>query len=74
MRGAESKCRVVKMHLTLWYQQLNTHIHIPIYLMVTTNQKSIIDIHTKRKRNPNITLKTVITSQDKRTKEEERKK
>ena len=39
-------------------------------LMVTAKQKSIIDIHTKRKRNPNITLKIVIKSQEKRTKEE----
>ena len=37
--------------------------------MVTTNQKSIIDLHTKRERNPNITLKIVIKSQEKRTKE-----
>ena len=29
--------------------------------MVTVKQKYIIDIHTKRKRNPNITLKIVIT-------------
>ena len=38
--------------------------------MVTTNQKSLIDIHTKkRKRNPKITLKIVIKSQEKRKKE-----
>ena len=42
--------------------------------MVTINQQSIIDIHKKRKRNPNITLKTVIKSQEKRIKEERRKK
>ena len=43
--------------------------------MVTTNQKSTIDIHThKRKRNPNTTLKLVIKSQEKRTKQEGEKK
>ena len=32
--------------------------------MVIANQKSLIDIHTKRKRNPNITPKIVIKSQE----------
>ena len=32
--------------------------------MVTAKQKSIIDIDTKRKRDPNITLKIVIKSQE----------
>ena len=44
-------------------------------LMVTTNQKSIILIHTQRQnreRKPNITLKILMKSQRKRTKEEER--
>ena len=42
--------------------------------MVATNQKPIVDAHTKTKRNPNRTLKTVIKSQENRTKEEERSK
>ena len=42
--------------------------------MVTTNQKPIRETHTKRERNPNITLKIVIKSQRKRAKEEETKK
>ena len=39
-------------------------------LMVITSQKSIIDTFIKQKRNPNITLKIVIKSQEKRVKEE----
>ena len=42
--------------------------------MVTTNKISTIDTHTKRKRNPNTTLKIVIKSQEKRTKEKGKKK
>ena len=38
--------------------------------MVIANQKSTIDTHTKRKKNPNTTLKLVIKSQEKRKKEE----
>ena len=37
--------------------------------MVTTKQKSIIDITQKSKRNPNVTLKIIIKSEEKRTKE-----
>ena len=57
-----------------------TEIKIFIYrllyknLMVTTNQKSIIDVHTKKKNNPYITQKVVIKSQEKRIKGEEREK
>ena len=36
----------------------------------TTNQKSVVGTHTKRERHPNITLKTVIKSQLRRSKEE----
>ena len=56
MRGGEYKCRLVKMHLKVRYQQLKinihicTYIHTYIYLMITTNQKSIIDIHTKKEK------------------------
>ena len=63
------------MHLKLKDQQLK--IVLLIYrllyqnLMITANQKFVIDTHTqKRKRNPNTTLKSVIKSQDKNTKEE----
>ena len=62
-------------------QQLKTITYICIFrllykkLKVIANQKFIMDTHTKkRKRNPNITLKIVIKSQEKRTKEESRKK
>ena len=41
-----------------------THRLPYINVMVTTNQKSIIDTHTKRKKN--ITLETTIKSQRKR--------
>ena len=41
--------------------------------MVTAKQKSTIDTHSKRKRNPNTTLKIVIKSQEnKRGMEEKR--
>ena len=49
----------------------NNHIHIQVTiynLMVTTNQKSIIETQ-KRERNPNITLKKDIKSQGKRANE-----
>ena len=36
--------------------------------MATTNQRPIIDIHSKKKKESNVTLKRVIKSQDKRTK------
>ena len=38
--------------------------------MATTNQRSIIDIHSKKKKESNVTLKRVIKSQEKRTKKE----
>ena len=37
--------------------------------MATTNQKSVIDKHTKRERNLNITLEIAIKSQRERAKE-----
>ena len=33
--------------------------------MATTNQRPIIDIHSKKKKESNVTLKRVIKSQDK---------
>ena len=57
------------MHLKLRDQQL-------LYqnLMVTTNQKSTIDTHTKKKKESKHNTKAVIKSQEKRTKEEGKKK
>ena len=61
-----------KMHLKLRDQQFKTimYIYRLLYknLMATTNQKFIIDIHTKKKRNPSTTLKTVIKSQENKKK------
>ena len=43
--------------------------------MVITHQKSMLDTHTeKREKNPNVTLRIVIKSQEKRTKEEGKKR
>ena len=54
MRGREYKCRVSKVHLKLRDQQFktSTYIYRQLYknLMVAAKQKSIIDIHTKKKK------------------------
>ena len=54
IRGEEYKYRVLKMHLKLKDQQLKTITYIyrllSNNLMVTTNQNSIIDTHTHKKR------------------------
>ena len=72
MKGGEYKPRVSKMHLKLRDQQVKTSTYITrlLYknLMVTTNQKTY-DRYTNK-----ITLKIVIKSQEKRTKEEKGKK
>ena len=69
MRGGEFKFRIVKMHMKLRDQQLKTIMYVNrlLYknLMVTTNQKCIINIYKKRKRNPNIKIKIVIKAQKK---------
>ena len=56
MKGGENKCRVFKMHLKLRDQQLKTIMYLYRLLhknlMVTTHQKSIIDIHTKNEMEP----------------------
>ena len=48
---------------------MHTHTHTQRLLyqniMVTTNQKSIIDIDKKRERNPNTTFEIVIKSHEK---------
>ena len=53
--GGEYKCRLFKMHLKLRDQQLKTMLYIYRLLhqnlMVTTNQKSIIDIYTQKNEN-----------------------
>ena len=76
-RRGEHKCSILEMHLKLKDQQLKTILFLYrlLYqnLMVTANQKSTIDTQ-KRKRNTNTTLKLVIKSQEKRTKEEGKKK
>ena len=79
MKGGEYKSGVSQMHFILRDQELktSTYKYSRLYknIMVTTKQKSIIDIYTKKKKkNPNILLKIVITSQEKRMKEEREKK
>ena len=77
VRRGEYKCRILEMHLKLKDQQLKTILftYRLLYqnLMGTANQKSTI-VTQKRKRNPNTTLKLVIKSQEKRTKEDRQKK
>ena len=50
MRRGEHKCRILEMHLKLKDQQLKTILFIYrlLYqnLMITANQKSVIDTHT----------------------------
>ena len=54
VNGGEYKCRVFKMHLRLRDQQLKTitYVYRLLYknLMVTANEKSIIDTHTEKKK------------------------
>ena len=54
MRRGAYKCRIFEMHLKLRDQQLKTimYTYRLLYksLMVSTNQKSIRDIHTKKKK------------------------
>ena len=72
MREGEYKCRVYTMHFKLRDQQLKIIMYSRLLYqnpIITTKQKSIIDIHTEKKKNPNIILKIVIISEEKRTKE-----
>ena len=66
----EYKCRILEMHLQLRGQQLKTILCIYRllyqYLMLTANQKYTIDTQI-RKSNPDITLKIVIKTQEKKT-------
>ena len=56
MRGGENKCRILEVQLKLRDKQLKTIMftYRLLYqiLMVTADEKSIIDVHTERKRNP----------------------
>ena len=45
-----------------------------INLMVSTNQKYVKYIHTKKRKNPNTTVKVAIKSQGKEVKEEDKNK
>ena len=80
VRRGKHKCRILEIHLKLKDQQLKTifFIYKLLYqnLKVTRNQSSTVDTNkkVKRKRNPNTTLKLVVNSQEKRTKEEGKKK
>ena len=71
VRWGDYKCKISKIHLKLRDQQLKTHMNKYRFLyknlMISTKQKSIIDIW---KRNPNIRLNLVLTSQERRTKKE----
>ena len=49
------------------------HRLLNIKLMVTINQKSIMDMNKERESKPNTTIKIVIKSQVKRAKEERNK-
>ena len=68
VRRGEYKCRVVKMHLKLRYQQLKTITYID-QLLYGNHKLYKKYTHTHKKRNPNITLKTAIKSQEKTIKE-----
>ena len=50
------------------------YIRLYINFMVTTNQKSMINTDTAKRKESNVILKIVIKSQGKATKEEERNK
>ena len=79
--SGEDEC--VSFYFTI-LDQAYTYVHIHIHtcthvcmlyvnLMVTSNQKSVIDKHKGRERNSNIILKIAIQSQVKRAKEERNK-
>ena len=81
MRGKEYKSRIFEMHLKLKDQQLKTIMYISMYrllyqnLVVTANQKSIIDIHTKKKNESKHNTKDshqITREQNKRGREEKR--
>ena len=67
------KKKSLGMHKKIIIYMYINYIYTAIQnLMVTTNQKYITDMQTKRK--PNITLEIVIKSQQKRTREKKENK
>ena len=50
MVGGEQECRVVRMCSNLRDHQFKIILYTYYYLMVTTNQKGILDTHTKRRK------------------------
>ena len=80
MRGGGYKCRIFEMDLKLKDHHLKTILFIyrllSIYqnLMVTANQKSTTDTHTKKKKESKHNTKVTHQSQEKRTREEGKKK
>ena len=75
----EHKCRRLEMHLKLKDQQLKTILFIyrMLYqnLMITTNQKSTIDTHTKKKKESKHNTKIshqLTREENKRVREEKR--
>ena len=77
MRSGEYKGRKWELHLKLKDQQLKTTLYTYglLYqnIMGTANEKTAIDTHTKKKRQPKHNNKIVIKTQKKRTKEEGKK-
>ena len=69
IRRGEYKCRKRGLHLKFRDQQRETILYRLLYQnhMGTSNQKTTVDTHTKRKSNPNITLKIVIKPQENKT-------
>ena len=79
IRRGEYKCKVFKMHLKLRDQQLRAIIYIYrlLYqdLMVITNQKSITDIHTKKKKESKHNTKDIqITNEENKRRGKKRPK
>ena len=79
MRRGEYKCRILEMHLKLRGQQLKTKLYIYrlLYqnLIVTTNQKSTIDRHAKKKKQSKHNTKDsqqITREENKRGREEKR--
>ena len=77
VRRGEYKCRILEMHLRLRDHQLKTILYIYrlLYknLMVTTDQKSTIDTHTKKKKQSKHNSKDshqIAREENKRRKEE----
>ena len=75
--GRRVKCRVFKLHLKLRDEQLKTimRMHRLQYksLMVASNQKSSIDVHTKKKKELKHNTEIVLKAQEKRKKKKGRR-